>query len=568
MKKLLKWLFSVKIKIIGSNLIVIFFMALVILFSLYQINQIQEKYERVINENVKHLLEVQQFQKRILEEIDLLKRYALTKDEKFVSEIEQHNSENKLTLESLVYKAKTDKEKSQLDTLKQLFNDFTKDEKEMINAIKQDKMHVFFTLMDKEFDKAVENEINKIVQEIKVEMNKEQAIMRDQISEMKQYVIYFNIFILVFGLIMALYIAFKIANLVQVLSKHVYKISQGDLTENIVQVKQRDEVGTLIQAFRHLQDRLEEMVMKIQLNAEQVASTSLEISASTEQTTKSIEQITMTMQEMATGSDEQVQHVKETAENVDQFKEGIKEIIYNANQASTAVIQTSETANQGFQIVEEAKSQMNKVGTTVDQSVQVINKLNDQSQKISEIIELITDIAEQTNLLALNAAIEAARAGEQGRGFAVVADEVRKLAEQSGKAAMTISGMIKEIRQETEIAVESMMSGNEEVKEGILIVDKVSEGFHQILSAINNVTVTSDSTLQAAKKMEKYVEQVILAMEALEKGIENNADYMQTVAAASEEQNASIEEVSSSIEALSHMAEELNDLVRQFKTRA
>ncbi len=566
--KNMKFSFSVKQKIIVSYLIVIIFMAFVISFSIYQTNEIQKQYENIINQHVSHLIEVQQFQKRMLEEIDLIKKYGLTQNSNLIDEIDKSHAANHLTLEALIYKSSSKSEKNELNTLKQLYNNFTKDEKQMIQAIKENKLDVFVVLMENKFDEAVGNKIDNIVQNIRIEMNAQQQKMSDDVKKMKEYVIYSNIFILIFTLAMAFYIASKIANPVKTLARQVQRMAQGDLTENIQRIKSKDEIGNLLIAFQLLQDQLRDLINKIQINSEQVASTSVEISASTEETTKSIEQITLTMQEMSTSSDQHVHHVREASDNVDQFRQGIHDIIQYANNVTRAVLQTSETANQGFNTVEEAKKQMNEVGNTVDASVQVITKLNQQSEHISEIVELITDIAEQTNLLALNAAIEAARAGEQGRGFAVVADEVRKLAEQSANAGKTISEMMLGIRNDTETAVQTMINGNQEVKEGILIVDKVSKGFNDILSAIEHVSNSSDATLQAARNMETYVEQVVVEMDELEKGIENNAEHTQTVAAASEEQNASIEEISSSFESLSSMAEELNELIKQFKLKS
>lgn len=568
MKRWVKWFFRVRQKIYLSYFIVVIIMASVSGFSFYQIKQIEKEYDSILQNQVSHVIEVQQLQNRMMEEIDLIKNYALTKEAKLVNEIEQLNAGNKLTLEAFVYKAKSEKEKEELATLKQLYMNFTKDEQKMISAIKKDNINLFLILMENKFAGAVEESMTKVVQQIRVDMNEQKNIVNEKVAQMKQMVLYANLVNLIITALIAYGIAKNIADPVNILAKHANYMAEGDLTKKIPNVKNKDEIGDLVYSFQNLQNQLKDIVSKIQLNAEHVASTSLEISASSEETTKSIEQITMTMQDMAASADEQVNYVRKTSENVNDFRKGITEISQNANEATLAAGQTSLTAKDGFTMIEQAKKQMNEVGSTVNRSVEVVTKLSKQSAKIGEIVDLITNIAEQTNLLALNAAIEAARAGEHGRGFAIVADEVRKLAEQSANAAHTISDMIEGIKKDTASAVEAMIKGDQEVKEGISIVDKANQSFEDILTAIDNVALGSKQTMQAAKEMEEYVDQVIGVMAELEKGIENNAGYTESVAAASEEQNASIEEISSSIEQLSHMAEELNELVNQFKIKS
>lgn len=177
-------------------------------------------------------------------------------------------------------------------------------------------------------------------------------------------------------------------------------------------------------------------------------------------------------------------------------------------------------------------------------SSQVVNGLSDSLNQVNQIVDLINNIADQTNLLALNAAIEAARAGEQGRGFAVVADEVRKLAEQSAHASKDINELILKVLSESKRAVEAMTEGNKQVKVGALIAGEAGGKFHEIIALINQLV--------------NQVQNVAAASEQVSAGVQN-------VAATTEEQTAAMEEVSSATDQLASMATDLHALVAKYR---
>jgi len=236
---------------------------------------------------------------------------------------------------------------------------------------------------------------------------------------------------------------------------------------------------------------------------------------------------------------------------------------------------------------------MLKVKDAVFETAQRIQDLGVQSQKIGEIIQVIDDIAEQTNLLALNAAIEAARAGEHGKGFAVVADEVRKLAERSGKATKEIAELITNIQRGTKVAVDSMQVGTREVESGVElaqdagqslkeivqgvntageqvhkimeIINEILTGSEEVSKAVNNVAAITEENSAATEEMSASAEEVNSSMQNIASISEENASGAEEVSASTEELTASIEEISSSSEQLARMAQELQNMVARFK---
>nr|WP_275581922.1 methyl-accepting chemotaxis protein [Brevibacillus fulvus] len=240
-------------------------------------------------------------------------------------------------------------------------------------------------------------------------------------------------------------------------------------------------------------------------------------------------------------------------------------IAKNAEDVTDIAKRAVQRATSGGESVKTVVTQMNTINQTVLESAAVVKVLGDRSQEISQIIEVITGIAAQTNLLALNAAIEAARAGEHGRGFAVVADEVRKLAEQSSASAERISQLISLIQEEIIQTVSAMDTATAEVANGMVTVQAVGETFKHIHENINEVTQEITEVTEAIVKASAGSEQLGELMNHVAAIANESAAGTQTVSAATEEQLASMEEITASAHSLAKRAEELLSLINQFK---
>ncbi|WP_301169638.1 methyl-accepting chemotaxis protein [Brevibacillus nitrificans] len=349
------------------------------------------------------------------------------------------------------------------------------------------------------------------------------------------------------------------------MASSVNRVAEGDLTVEPLQVKSRDEIGQLAHDFNAMAANLRGLISHLGENAEQVAATSEQLTASAEQTSKATEQIAVTMQEVAAGTDEQVRTVEDTVQTMNIMAGRLQHISANSEQVSSTVEEASQAITSGNQAIHTAVAQMSSISTTVNGLASSIKMLGQRSAEISNIIEVITSIAEQTNLLALNAAIEAARAGEHGRGFAVVADEVRKLAEQSAQSTKQITQLIASIQNDTNQAVEAMETTTTEVAAGIEVVNVAGHSFQEILSSIQAVSQQIQEVTVATVEMNAGAEQITHSIEGIASTAETTASGTQNVSAAAEEQLASMEEITSSASSLSQMAEDLQALVQQFK---
>jgi methyl-accepting chemotaxis protein len=265
-------------------------------------------------------------------------------------------------------------------------------------------------------------------------------------------------------------------------------------------------------------------------------------------TTSSIsEQISSSTEEMAAGAQEQSHQSTEVALSVEEMTQTILNTSKNASMASDSSKRAGIAARDGGLVVEKTVDGMIKIASFVDKASEKIQDLGKNSEEIGEIVQVIDDIANQTNLLALNAAIEAARAGEQGRGFAVVADEVRKLAERTTKATKEISQMIGKIQSDTLKVVDSMKEGSSEVNSGKLFAHQAGESLKEIIKVSDEVLDVVSQVAVASEQQSRSSEQISQNVEAISKVTNETASGIQQIASAADELNRLTSNLKSSI---------------------
>jgi methyl-accepting chemotaxis protein len=332
-----------------------------------------------------------------------------------------------------------------------------------------------------------------------------------------------TIIVVIVGVLAALGIGIVITSVVRKpVLELITNIDNAELNSQF-NSERKDEFGDLLRSFDKFVVTIKETLMQVLEASSAVASASSEISSSTEQ--------------MAAGSQEQTSQAGEVASAVEEMTKTIVENSKNASTTAETAKDAKKAAEEGGAIVEQTVQGMRKIATVVKQSAETIQKLGNSSNQIGEIIGVIDDIADQTNLLALNAAIEAARAGEQGRGFAVVADEVRKLAERTTKATKEIAAMIKTIQSDTAGAVSSMSLGTKQVDEGIVLADKAGVSLHEIVAISQKVTDMVAQIAAASEQQSSASEQISKNVEAISSVTGETAQGTQQIARAAEDLN-------------------------------
>ncbi len=423
------------------------------------------------------------------------------------------------------------------------------------------------------------------------------------------------------GFLISTFITRRISVPLGYLVKAAEGIAQGNLSVDLGGIKTNDEIGAIAKAFSTMDANLKDIIGQISMTSQSVAATSEQLSANGGEATRATHQVAQAINQVAKGADEQAREVTEAVQMVNQVAQAIEQVAAGAQEQNRNVLETSTLVDemvekigamaQGMETVRQiseengavAETGGKAVDCTVKEMLQVkgavldtanrIHALGEQSQKIGEIILVIDEIAEQTNLLALNAAIEAARAGEHGKGFAVVADEVRKLAERSGKATKEIAQLVTDIQKGTRLAVESMQIGTKEVEAGVqiaeeagtsldkivngvkvaeenvnrimVLIKQITDSSQRAVTSVNKVAAITQENTAVTQQMAASTGKVSHSIESVASISEESASAAEEVSASTQELTASIEEMSGSSDQLAKMALELQSLVSQFK---
>jgi methyl-accepting chemotaxis protein len=374
--------------------------------------------------------------------------------------------------------------------------------------------------------------------------------------------------IIIFILIISLFINKRIAAPLKIVATEAQRLSSGDLSISDTlakKIKTKDEIGRLSEAFVEMSQSMRGLIADVIETSSTMVSASKEIEEDTKETLEESEHIAATVDELAKGALDQAETTQKGHQMVTDIITQLDLVVANTKQSEKITEDAIKTMQEGAEKVKYQKNKMNESKLATNNVGVAISSLSDKSKQIGEIVDVINGIAEQTNLLALNAAIEAARAGEQGRGFAVVADEVKKLAEQSAGATQKISILINEIQGGISHAVSETKKTEAIVEQQEKAVDETDSAFESIRKSVEEVGRKNNEVFIVTETLSRTSNEVASIIEGLASISEENAAGTEEVAASAEKQTGSFERVSKLAGSLTDLTKKLNEDISKFK---
>ena len=349
--------------------------------------------------------------------------------------------------------------------------------------------------------------------------------------------------------------------------KYLEILSTGDFSKAVSQssLEDQSEFGSVSRAVDEMKNNVNSLIKQLGDAAQQLSASSEELTANAEQSAQASNQVAGSVTTVAEGAQKQLSLTEQANEIVHQISSAIQQVADNTGIVSDSAEKTASKANDGEGAIKKAVSQMKIIEEKTNDTAMVVCELEEKSKQIGQIVDAISNISGQTNLLALNAAIEAARAGEAGRGFSVVAEEVRKLAEQSQNAAKQITGLINEVQLKTNSAVEFMVMGKKEVDAGTQVVSLAGSSFEEILGMVRVMTLQISEISKAIADITSGTQKMVQAVDTIDQEGKKASEQTQTISAATEEQSASTEEIASASQHLASIAEDLQKAIQRFK---
>lgn len=547
---------SMKVKIVGNSALLLTLLAISSGYALYSMNQIGHELKTVAETNMpltKSLtaITVHQLEQAALFEramyFGVLMQYEADKERSFQETLAAFETLNRQVdtevreAEAFIERVAGPNDKALLAIEKGL-----KDAETQHKAYALHVHEIALLLRDKQLAKAehkveaVEREQHKLVKLLEgllhdIEAQTEKAVLvaeQHELHSLKVLAV-----IVVISVILGLVTSFYIANLIVTGLKQAIVTASGDLTRAIV-VDSSDEVGDLLRAMNGMREKLLSMIAKITTTTTQLAAAAEEMSVITEQTNISVQQQKSETEQVATAMNEMTTTVHDVAGS----------ILHTANAANDA---SDETA-KGRRVVEQAVEHIQELASQVERAAETIHEVEQDSENISAILDVIKGVSEQTNLLALNAAIEAARAGEQGRGFAVVADEVRTLASRTRQSTEEINKMIEKLQTGARQAVEVMGGSCKKAQTAVAQGGQAGSSLVAISEAVSKIRDMSAQIASAAEEQSAVSEEI-------------NRNIVRISDLANETAESTVQ-TSTASQDLARMAEELNGIVAQFAT--
>lgn len=545
--------------------------AVLLMFATYSLSEmlsVTKNYEKMLDDDVRQMQRAELVQKELAKQGMFLRAYISERKNETLALFEEHQRLLKEAVQDMRVHSKTTELTGLLDEIDQYITVYDEKSVAVVDNVKNGKPLEAEKLMNLDVLDASMN-IDIIGQQLSDFQNEQLKQKRaDTFSiaaSAKRGLISSIVVDTVLAMLIAFFIKRSISSPIRNLVTGVSIVAEGDLTQEDIAIKSKDEIRDLATAFNTMKQNLRSLISGINDNALHVTASAEQLSASTEEVTRSSHDMSNNMGMVATGAQTSAAAARESSLAMEETALGVHRIAESTQLLNEKAADTEKLANVRGKAVKVASDQMTVIYESSSLTNELIKRLSKQTIEIENITKVITLITEQTNLLALNAAIEAARAGEHGKGFAVVADEVRKLAEQSKASANQIVTLTAAIQDDTKNVEQAVSDSLKNVEHGVNVIDEAGEAFNSIIEAIQTMSSQIEDISAATEEISASAEQVSASIQEIATHADDASGKTAQNSAAVDGQMKTIEEINSVAHDLSRQAMNLQEMIQAFK---
>lgn len=558
---------------IGKKLYTGFGIILVIIllssvWNYYSLSKIEDNYKSMIEDRVAQAMQAQVIQTEISLQGLYIRSYLLQGQQEDLTVFYEHYEKMQLVIDGLRKMVSSDDMKGYIETITTNSKEFKQIADQIVKLKDADELQAAIMLVDNEMlpinmkiREAMDGMIGYQYEKLDIAL----ASANKAATLAKIGLIFASALTLILGALISVYITRLITRPLRRLTAESAIIASGDLTGQDVEVKSKDELRELALSFNEMKHSLRNLIGNVNDNALHLTASAEELSASTNEVADSSEEISRAIENISIGSQTSAISARESAVAMEETASGVQRIAESTATLHTSAEHTMRIGNESEKTMQTAKEQMVLIHASSSQTNEMIQRLSRQSAEIQNITSVITGITEQTNLLALNAAIEAARAGEHGKGFAVVADEVRKLAEESKASAGQITELTLAIQRDTKDVESSVQESLANAEQGVEMIEEAGNSFLAIVGAVQQMSNQIEEISAATEQISASAEEVSASVADIAGHASDASEQTEQNSAAMEEQMATIEEINAVANDLSKKAIDLQEIIQEFK---